>query len=285
MKYFTHAVMIMGILSALNTTASANEPQNSAIRVLIDDQGTPYIHKDDAFDPWQITPLPYYQKTVAASGGYFHHRPSSESSPGYAYNEGATFAVGEYGMVFRYQNDTWQHVFGCLGAADVSTYSPKHAYCVTQTGDLKKFNLVAEKFGGNYGIPNKRIVKIDVNETGAVWAITDDNELYQRNNGNWHQININCPQTCTLKDVAVGGGEVYVTAHIFKNTRGSQQVYKLNGDELEKFGHFYNIDVDRDNTIWTISYDSKTLHYKRPGMIDFVEEQRVNHATVVDIGG
>ncbi|MCF6440709.1 hypothetical protein L1077_14835 [Pseudoalteromonas luteoviolacea] len=285
MKHLTNTLVIMGILSTIATTAFANQPKNSAIRVLIDQNGIAYLHKDDEFNTWQTAPLPYYQKTVAASGGYFHFRPHSESAPGYAYDEEATFAIGEYGLIFRYQNDAWQHVFGCWDAVDVSTHSPKHAYCVNQVGELKRLNTANGNFGGNFGINNKRIVKIDVNEIGNIWAITDDNELYQRINDHWHQVNLNCPQTCTLKDIAVGGGEVYITAYIFKNTRGSQQVYKLVGNELEKFGHFYNIEVDRDNTIWAISYDSKTLHYKRPGMIDFIEEQGANDTAVVDIGG
>ncbi|KZN66658.1 hypothetical protein N473_09700 [Pseudoalteromonas luteoviolacea CPMOR-1] len=286
MKHITKILSILGLTTTLSTSfAYAQGHENSAIRVMIDQQGTPYLHKDDNVGTWQAIQLPYYQKAIAASGGYFHYRHESYNSPGYAFDEEATFAVGEYGMIFRYQNDAWQHIFGCWDARDVSSHSPKYAYCVNASGDLKRFNLNNGNFGGSYGIDGKKITKVDVNYQGDVWALTQDNEVYVRRGDHWSQVEVVCPRACSFKDIAVGAGQIYLTAHIVKNTLGEQQVYQLNGSKLEKFGDFYNIEVDRDNTIWAISNESKTLHYKHPGMINFIEDHRINSVSASDIGG
>ncbi|WP_194868193.1 hypothetical protein [Pseudoalteromonas sp. PPB1] len=259
---------------------------NSPVRVAIDHQGIPYVQKDDSFGAWQRQALPYGQKALAASGGYFHyHFGTSPEDPGYAYYEGATFSISESGNAFRYQDNNWQPVTGCWGATDVSSFTVDHVYCVNGDGTLKKFNDATENFEGHYRINNEVITKIDVALGGVIWAITESDRLYKFNGVSWEQQSVACGNLCTLKDIAVGSGQVYLVASVYGSNDGPQSVYTLKEGELVKFGAFYNIDVDREGVIWAISNYTRTVFYKRPGMSEFAEDMQMSQRVSSNIGG
>ncbi|MCO7190569.1 MULTISPECIES: hypothetical protein [unclassified Pseudoalteromonas] len=283
-----HVAQALIIASATLSSASvlAEGHANSPVRVAIDHQGIPYVQKDDSLGTWQKIALPYGQKAVAASGGYFHYQfGTSPNDPGYAYYEGATFSVSESGNAFRYQDGNWQPVTGCWGATDVSSFTVDHVYCVNGDGTLKKFNNATENFEGSYRIDNEFITKIDVALGGVIWAITESDKLYKFNGVSWEQQSVACGKLCTLKDLAVGSGEVYLVASVYGSNDGPQSVYTLNYGELVQFGAFYNIDVDREGVIWAISNYTRTVFYKRPGMSEFAEDMQMSQRVSSNIGG
>ncbi|MBQ4879080.1 hypothetical protein J8M21_17835 [Pseudoalteromonas luteoviolacea] len=270
---------------ALSGNAQAEAEINSPVRVAIDHLGVPWVHKDDSAGLWREKPLPHGQKAIATAGGYFHyHFGTGPDDKGYAYYEGATFAVGENGNAYRYQNYDWQSVVGCWGAQDVSSFTVDHAYCVNGDGTLKKFNDVSDSFEGYYAISNEKIKKIDVALGGVIWAITESDKLFKYDGVKWAQQKVACGDLCSLVDIAVGGGQVFVVASVYGSNDGPQSVYTLNNGNLVKFGSFYNIDVDREGVIWAISNYTRTLFLKRPGMSEFVEDVQMSYKVSTNIG-
>ncbi|WP_156158603.1 hypothetical protein [Pseudoalteromonas rubra] len=174
---------------------------------------------------------------------------------------------------------------GCWGATDVSSFTVDHVYCVNGDGTLKKFNNATENFEGSYRIDNEIITKIDVALGGEIWAITESDKLFKFNGVSWEQQPLACGKLCTLKDIAVGSGQVYLVASVYGSNDGPQSVYTLNNGELVKFGAFYNIDVDREGVIWVISNYTRTLFYKRPGMREFAEDAQMSQRVTSNIGG
>ncbi|ESP93146.1 hypothetical protein [Pseudoalteromonas luteoviolacea] len=269
----------------LSNSANAEGFINSPVRVAIDRLGVPWVQKDDSFGLWREKELPHGQKAIAASGGYFHyHFGTSPDDKGYAFYEGATFAISENGNAFRYQNYDWQSVTGCWGATDVSSFTVDHVYCVNGDGSLKKFNDKSGSFEGYFRIDNEVITKIDVALGGVIWAITESDKLFKYDGVKWTQQKVACGNLCSLVDIAVGGGQVYVVASVYGSNDGPQSVYTLNNGELAKFGSFYNIDVDREGVIWAISNYTRTLFYKRPGMTQFVEDPQMSFKVSNNIG-
>ncbi|TMP26880.1 hypothetical protein CWB99_17435 [Pseudoalteromonas rubra] len=116
-------------------------------------------------------------------------------------------------------------------------------------------------------------------------SITESDKLYKFNGVSWEQRSVACRKLCTLNDIAVGSGQVYLVASVYGSNDGPQNVYTLNNGKLVKFGAFYNIDVDRERVIWAISNYTRTVFYKRPGMSEFAEDTQMSQRVSSNIGG
>lgn len=242
---------------------------NSAVRWVIDTNGVPHKNKFDSFDGWFNKALPYGQKAVAISGSYFHYKPNTSQGAGYAYDEFSSFVISDSGNAYRDSAQGWQNVSGCWQAKDISSHTLENAYCVTGDGTLKQYNQQTNSFDGYISIANEQISKIDVSSEGHVWAVTDSKKIFKYANNTWTAVETGCNDSCWPTNIAVGADKVYVVAqHRTGPGMGSTDLFTLENNQLNFYGNYIEVDIDRDNNFWGItSWDLKLL-YKKPGMTD-----------------
>jgi len=257
----------------LSSPSFAEGHANSAVRWVIDTNGLAHKNKFDSFDGWFSQALPYDQKAIAITGSYFHYKPGgNHTGPGYAYDEYSSFVISDNGNAYKDTKSGWELMTGCWQAKDISSYTLEHAYCVNGDGSLKKYSSQSNSFEGYITIDNEQISRIDVAKQGDVWAVTDSHKIFRLENATWTEIKTGCENTCWPINIAVGAGKVYVVNQYSMGDggMGSTDLFTLEDNALKYFGHYIEVDIDRDNTFWGITSWNLKLLYKKPGMKEAV---------------
>lgn len=98
-------------------------------------------------------------------------------------------------------------------------------------------------------------VKLDVDNKGFAWAITDKDEIYRYNNSGWTKL------SGLAKDIGIGSdGSAWIIGS--GATNGGFEIFKFNnGNWIKIPGGGVRIDVDPKGNAWVISKDGDVFRY------------------------
>lgn len=169
----------------------------------------PYVYRiDNKGDAYLYVPHNWEKKLTnvrAIEGGLFDPQRKRSCNSFYIDNNGIIYE--------ETSTDSWTKVSGIIDAVDIGS-SGDNIYAVSSEGHIYKYYRNEQGgypwFNWHPQIENELIKKVDVDDSGNPWVITNHAKVYTYRNDSWELMWSG--NRASILDITCGNGNTYITA-------------------------------------------------------------------------